>query len=97
MQTETIITAITGAITTIGGMFLTHRKTKKDLQKSELQNVEQAITIWREMAESLKTDVVLLKEHNQACEKKNAELEKLILTTQNEVTTLKLEIERMKH
>ena len=58
---ETIVTAISGAGG--GGFFgwyFTRKKTNAEAKGSELENVEQAIKIWRETAERLEQKVTFL-------------------------------------
>lgn len=59
---ETIVTAI-GSAGGGGffGWFFTRKKTNAEAKSSELENVEHAIKIWREMSEQLKKEVEDLK------------------------------------
>ena len=94
---------IVGAIGSIATWILSARKTKKQLQKSELENVNQAIKIWREMAEELKEELQeskeyrkkLLDAHNE-CERHNLELQKKISDLNAKMAQLELKIEKMK-
>lgn len=69
---ETLITAVGGA----GGggffgWFFTRKKTNAEAKGSELENVEQAIKIWRESAQSLQLE-------NERLSKKVEDLSKAI-------------------
>lgn len=98
MTTQDIISILT-AIGAVASYFIGHfagkRKTNADAQKSELSNVEDAITIWRNLAEDfaakLKTaqdDYSKIYEQNVAITQQNTLLLK-------KVTKLEKEIDRL--
>lgn len=65
-----IMTLLGGGII---GRFLTlkytRQKAKADAKSSELDNVQEAITIWREMAASLKKEISELSHKNESMQK----------------------------
>jgi peptidoglycan hydrolase CwlO-like protein len=50
---ETLLTAITGAGGTILAWVLARRKNKADTQLSEIDAVERAVKVWRELGEDM--------------------------------------------
>lgn len=63
-----------GAVTGLVGWILARRKNTADAQKSELDVVEQAIKIWREMTEDLKKEVEASRAENAVLRKEIAKL-----------------------
>jgi len=56
------------------GWFFTRKKQNQEVKSSELDNVEAAIKIWREMSESLKTEVQDLRRQLAEINGQNEEL-----------------------
>ena len=57
--------AITALVAAFAGWFFTRRKSRAESDKSELDVVEEAIKIWREIAQDLKKEIQELKEENK--------------------------------
>ena len=57
--------AITAMIAAFAGWFFTRRKSRAEGKKSELDVVQEAIKIWREMAVDLKLEIKCLQEENR--------------------------------
>lgn len=51
MNTEVVITALVGVLSSLGGWFAARRKNLADVQSSELDNVEKAVKFYREQLE----------------------------------------------
>jgi len=87
---ETIITAVGGA----GGggffgWFFTRKKSNAEAKGSELENVEQAIKIWRESAQSLQLE-------NERLSKKVEDLSKAIEELRLDLITVHRENKQLK-
>jgi DNA primase large subunit len=74
-----------GTITGLVGWILARRKNMADAQKSELDVVEQAIGIWREMTEEFKKEIDALRAENALLRK---EITNLRCTNQKIVKAL---------
>lgn len=75
-----------------GGIFawyLSAKKQKAEIKGSELENVHDAITIWRETAEALKKEVETLKKEMAEQSKKINELQTDLAVVHRENTELK--------
>ena len=57
--------AITGLVAAFASWFFTRRKSRAEGKKSELDVVHEAIKIWRETAEQLKQEILLLRQENK--------------------------------
>ena len=58
-------TGIGSFLSALAAWFFTRRKNNADAKKSELDNVEDAIAIWREMAQQLAVELKSLREENR--------------------------------
>jgi regulator of replication initiation timing len=64
---ETLITILgSSAVSSVVGYIFARRKNIAEAQKSELDLVTKAITIWRQQATELMEEVVSLREENKA-------------------------------
>jgi chromosome segregation ATPase len=68
---EALVTAFAGGFT---GWVFARKKMKAEAQKSELDTIEQAVTIWRNLAEELETK---LEAYRVEIEKLRSDIEKL--------------------
>lgn len=55
MQYETLVATIVGLVTSVATWYAARRKNRADVQANELENVEKAISVYREMVEDLGT------------------------------------------
>lgn len=76
MTITDIIALILPLLTAAGGWFVGKRKMKAEAAASELENVQQAIKIWRETAEALeeKCDILLVEMEMMRSENKELKL-----------------------
>jgi peptidoglycan hydrolase CwlO-like protein len=86
---ENLLTIVVGAAGTIGGLFIGTRKAKADARQSELDGVEKAIKIWREMAEELREEVDTLKA-------KVEQLQSRVQELMEENTAMQAELDKLK-
>lgn len=73
MANEFIITTIVGILTGLGGWFSARKKNNADARMSELDVVEKAIAVWRQMSEDMqKRYDDLRKRYDSLLERQNA-------------------------
>lgn len=86
---EILNTGITALITAVITWFFTRRKQNAEIESNEIDNVEKAIKIWRDMSEGLKHQIDNLK-------KEISNLETLVNDLKKENSNLREELEALK-
>ncbi len=87
---ETLLVAIgTSVFGGLGGWIFGRKKTQAEAKQIELQNVSNAITIWREAAEKLSNQLALYNEQLGIQRTINAELRQKVDDLTEEVRQLK--------
>lgn len=90
MELWDIVRDVFVGITSAGGAwFFARRKNNAEASRAELENVEKAITIWREQAEKLMTQVAALEAKISQLEKDNENLHDEIRRLRGRVTDTK--------
>lgn len=86
---EFVISTIVGILTGVGGWFAARERNRAETKISELDAVEKAVKVWRELSEELQTryDQLLATQ---------VELEKEMLELRSKMSTLKRENEQLK-
>jgi cell division protein FtsB len=85
---EIITWFVSSFLTGLGTWFLSRKKQAKEVEALELDLVERAVKIWREMSEELKKRVDVMGEQINKLQEENTSLKGEVKTLRKENTTL---------
>lgn len=95
MANEFIITTIVGILTGLGGWFTARKKNNADAKMSELDVIEKAIAVWRNIAEDWQKRYDALQQRYDELHERQIEMEKELDGLRIESTRLQKENKRM--
>lgn len=86
---EFLVSTIVGIVTGLGGWFVARKKNKAETKITELDAVEKAVKVWRELSEQLQVryDDLL---------KKQLEMEKELQTLRDDYHAMKIDNEQLR-
>jgi septal ring factor EnvC (AmiA/AmiB activator) len=82
MDTSLII-AIIGAVSTIAGFFAGRRKRQVEIVGKELDNIQKAIQVWKDVTEYQTDEIVKLREEIDNLKKELSKVEKMYREIKN--------------
>lgn len=88
--------ALTGFLSAGVTWLFTRRKQSAEADGAELDNIEQAAGIWRNLAETLKADIKILKENQERIINENLELKTEVLKLEVKVENLTEENQKLR-